>query len=254
MMHSTSVWGILYQCVGIGIIGPLYYLCHLCTSANESYWWPLSRQVPTASAKSVLPAVALGYLLPTIAMYIPYSDPRLTEVAMIFWQASPLYISILLFLFSRIYGSFHPEPNHTPDATKPLPDISPLKFAYAIAFLGGTLFHASFLHAIFTSPNFILTLKQLFIPLLFFKRPTTPFPFDTSLHSFWQYDFLLFYLATLVFCVMSVWDLKRVGRTRVNLAKAVIGIAVGTVGVGPAATFVAVWAWREGVLARVVFD
>ena len=44
------------------------------------------------------------------------------------------------------------------------------------------------------------------------------------------------------------------GRTRVSLVNAVVGIMLGTVGVGPAAMFVAVWAWREGVMARVSFE
>lgn len=251
---STSFWGFLYQCVGIGLVGPLYYLCYLSASADDNYWWPLSRRMPTAYAKSILPAMVLGYLIPTIAMHIPYSDTRLTEVAMIIWQPSPIYINILLALFSRIYERFYPEPKPTPDAANPLPDISSLNLIYAISFLIGTLAHASFLHALFSSPNLLLTLKQLFLPLLFFKTPPSPLPFDTSMHSFWQYDFLLFFAATLIFCVVAVWDLKRVGRTRVSLVNAVVGIMLGTVGVGPAAMFVAVWAWREGVMARVSFE
>ena len=187
-------------------------------------------------------------------MYIPYSNPRLTELAILIWQPFPIYINFLLVLFARIHRAFYPEPNRTPDADKPFPDSSSLNTIYTVSFLLGTLSHASFLHSILSSPHPLQTLTDLFVPLLFLTPPSPTPSFDRAMHSFWQYDFLVFFSATLLFCVVAMWDLKRVGRTRVSLFKAMGAIVLGTLVVGPAATFVGVWAWREGVMARVVFE
>lgn len=80
---STAIWGLFCQTIGFALVGPLYYAAYIWASADENYWWPLSRQVPTPYAKTILPALLLGYLLPTLLMLLPYSAPSVLQARIV---------------------------------------------------------------------------------------------------------------------------------------------------------------------------
>jgi hypothetical protein len=52
---------------------------------------------------------------------------------------------------------------------------------------------------------------------------------------------------------MAVWDLKRVGRTTVNVRRVTALIALGHAIIGPGAAMSAVRWWRECALAKTSF-
>jgi hypothetical protein len=78
-------------------------------------------------------------------------------------------------------------------------------------------------------------------------------PLGEGLRSIFLADFWGFHTATYVWLCMAVWDIKRVGRTVTDVAKASILIAAGNLVVGPGATMSAVWYWRENALAKQIF-
>ncbi|KAK2785003.1 hypothetical protein FQN53_008054 [Emmonsiellopsis sp. PD_33] len=243
LLAITSCWA-LYQGLSIALLGPLYYAAYIFASRNENYWWPLSRRVPICSAKALLPSLVLGYLIPTLLLFIPYSNPRTGAIIVLFWQFSPIYVNILLFIFSEINATLSPDDDHkTPTAAKPLPDIPHLKRVYMFSFILATATH------IFTLLRPI-SLAAIFIP---YAGHSQHLSFAEGIRSIWIVDFWVYFVATLVWAVVAVWDMKRVGRAGTDLGKAVVVIVLGAVVVGPAATTVGVWWWREGVMARVVF-
>ncbi|KAK2808447.1 hypothetical protein FQN50_004655 [Emmonsiellopsis sp. PD_5] len=243
LLTFTSFWA-LYQVLGIATVGPLYYTAYIFASRHETYWWPLSRQVPTSSAKALLPSLVLGYLIPTLLLFTPYSNPRTGATMVLFWQFSPIYVNILLSIFSRINATLSPNDDHkTPTAANPLTDIPHLKRVYMFSVIVSTATH------IFTVVRPI-SLAAIFIP---YTGPSQHVSFAEGIRSMWIVDFWVYFLATLVWAVVAVWDMKRVGMAGTNLAKAVAVIVLGAVVVGPAATTVGVWWWREGVMGRVMF-
>src|SRR3954451_17944183 len=75
-------------------------------SSRKEYWSPAARHIPVAYAKALLPALVLGYLIPTIAVYIPFSDPNmyLTQGLVALWQPTPFFVNLLLFVFTSFSG------------------------------------------------------------------------------------------------------------------------------------------------------
>ncbi|PGH17463.1 hypothetical protein AJ79_01063 [Helicocarpus griseus UAMH5409] len=251
LLTFTSFWA-LYQALGIAVVGPLYYAAYLFSSSDIIYWCPVTREVPARYAKTLLPALLIGYLLPTILLFIPYTHPHLADLMILNWQPSPLYVNILLTLFSRVYGTLYPDdPNDVPQAAKPPPDLPSLNSLYIISFLISVGIHISTIFTALTTSTPALSLSAIFLPGI--DTLTAQPSLTEGIRVLWLADFWVFWAATMVWCVVAVWDMNRVGRSRVDLGKAIAAILLGTVAVGPAATVVGVWYWREGKMARVLF-
>ena len=71
-----------------------------------------------------------------------------------------------------------------------------------------------------------------------------------GLHLIFLWDFWIIFFASLVWTYLSIWDLKRVGKTDVSLLQGLALLLGGTIVVGPAATVAGVWYWRELCLVR----
>ncbi|OAT13499.1 hypothetical protein BDBG_17831 [Blastomyces gilchristii SLH14081] len=253
LLTFTSFWAILYQVFGIAIIGPLYYIAYILTSSNTNYWWPVSRQVPTSYAKALLPALLLGYLLPTLLFsYHGYSGRRLAEVMSLIWKPAPIYVNIILSLLSTVYAKGYPDSPRTPPADKPMPDLPFLNRVYLLVFNVAALTHFFTLSAALAPSYPGISIVDIFIPLAIgsLELPSVP---ETRTRTLWLVDFGVFWIATTVWCVLAVWDMNRVGRARVNIGVAVGAIMMGTVAVGPGATAATVWYWREEKMAKVLF-
>ncbi|PGH28923.1 hypothetical protein GX50_08329 [[Emmonsia] crescens] len=250
LLTFTSFWAI-YQVLGNALVGPLYYAAYLLTSSNTNYWWPLSRQVPTSYAKTLLPALLLGYLLPTLLLFWEYSNPRLAQVMTLVWQPAPIYVNILLTLFSMLYAKIYPDSHRTPSADQSMPDISSLKVVYLSSFSVAAIIHILTISAALCSRHPGLSLADIFVP--YTSGGLQLISVSEGIRSLWLADFWVFWTATIVWCILAVWDMNRVGRARVRLGVAVAAIVLGTLAVGPGATAVLVWYWREEKMAMVSF-
>lgn len=227
---------------------PLYYAVYSFVSESETYWWPLTRQVPIRYADSMIWAVLIGYALPTVVLFVPWDDPFTLQNVESFWQISPMLVP---FLCTTI-AFFHPS-QRTTAAQQPrqmneaFVDLNPLKRLYLIIGILGLLFHVYCVIKVIYDPE--LALSSVFWPDFATQEKTL----GEGVRFMFLIDLWALEIATYVWSCQAVWDLKRVGRTSANIPKAAALIAVGTVFLGPGATLSAVWYWRETKLAQMSF-
>ncbi|KAH8703854.1 FAD-binding domain-containing protein [Talaromyces proteolyticus] len=242
-----TIWLTLVQWAGIGIYMPIYYAIYTLISEPETYWWPLNREVRPEFATSLTWAVNIGYTLPTVLMFIPWGDPDVLQNFEALWQVSPMLVPTFCIILGYYYKKTHSIPKTARTAKQTFPDLPHLKKLYIVTGVLGLLLHVYSVAKIVLSPN--LTLASVFWPD--FRGQAKPL--GEGLRALFLTDFWGFYIATYGWLCMAVWDLKRVGRTTVNVWKASALIALGNFIIGPGATMSAVWYWRESALAKTSF-
>lgn len=245
-LSSTSIWALFYQSVGGAVVIPFYYLSYLRESAQKDYWSPESRHVQTGYAKALLPSLIIGYLLPTILMYLPFSDPdlSLTQILVALWQPSPLFVNLFLLTVSTALGN---EPASSEKATfQPPNDIKYLNSLYIISFTVAAMAHFSTVFTCLSSahPEISLTRTLVRVPLR--ERMAMP----EALHFIFQVDFWIIFTVSLTAAYISLWDLKRMGKTDLSLINAATSMLVAVICVGPGATIAGVWYMREQMMIQ----
>jgi hypothetical protein len=215
-------------------------------SAQKDYWSPASRQVTTSYAKALLPSLVIGYLLPTILMYLPFSDPGLsvTQGLVALWQFTPLIVNLLLLIISTAYGK---EPAASKKAaSQPLDDMKYLNRLYLTCFTVSAIVHVGIISVCLSSthPQVSLTHALVRVPV------SNRMSMAGGLHYIFQVDFWIIFTAAVTGAYLTLWDLKRIGKTDLSLSSAAAGMAMAVICVGPASTVAGVWYIREHVLAQ----
>lgn len=229
---------------------PLYYAVYTWISDAEHYWWPLQRAVPIHQAKGLLSSSVIGYVLPTIFMFIPWKHDRTAQYWETFWQPSPLFVPILTNVFGAVYlwqNPAKPADKLTPLAKDEPADVKYLKQVYLFMGVMGLLLHWFVAVSIFNDNQ--LSLAGVFIPDI----TSSPMPLYQAFHNIFLFDYWGFFAASYVWCVGAVWDLNRVGRTSVNTVNSALIIAAANLVLGPGAAVCAVWYWREERMAIRLF-
>ncbi|KZL86200.1 fad binding domain-containing protein [Colletotrichum incanum] len=231
------------QLVGIGKVAPLYYLITLWTSSEPIYARTTGRPIPSLVAKALLPALCIGYVLPTALMFIQYSDSIVQQRAIALWQASTLYVPILTWTFYNIA--------HYAVSTKSLEwelfenkDLPYLQAGYAFTFFTCAITHIPTLVYAYNSPT--VSLYQT----LFGRMTFAPLDFGDDVVRFWKWDMFLYLMAVVFWCFYSIKELRRLGYVSFQefVIAGVTSLAAQII-VGPAATYAGLWYWREGVIA-----
>lgn len=251
LLAIPSLWAVLYQLRGIGMIAPLYFAASTWVSSDRPYFTASSRALPESTAKAILPALVLGFVVPTVLLFFPLADALgMRQVFIALWQASPVYVVLLTRLFSRMIefvSSGNPAKTDTPDR-KWHRDIPYLQALYAATGCISVSFHLLFLRSwISEGAEFI---AKAFIPFDSFAQVAT---LADGVAVFFQNDFLLVLAASLLWTLASIWDLYRLGISNVSLLVALPALVLGTLSIGPGATIAAVWYWREEVMSRTYF-
>ncbi|UPK90661.1 hypothetical protein LCI18_001596 [Fusarium solani-melongenae] len=246
-MALINIWLTLVQSAGIGIYMPIYYAVYTFVSEPETYWWPLNREVPIENAVNLIWSVAIGYALPTLLMFQSWENPLVVQNFEALWQPSPMLVTVICSLLAAVYMRRGEVPHGPRKAHHVAPDVAHLQALYLVTGVIGLLFHVYCLSKIFLSAS--LTLESVFWPD-FTRQPK---PFGEGLRAIFLADFWGFEIASYGWLCMAVWDLKRVGRTTVGVAKSSAWIALGYLLVGPGATMSAVWYWRESLMAKTLF-
>ncbi|KFY40946.1 hypothetical protein V495_05159 [Pseudogymnoascus sp. VKM F-4514 (FW-929)] len=247
-VSMVTIWCTLSQFTGMGIYMPLYYAVHSFVSESESYWWPLTREVPIQYADSMIWAVMIGYTLPTIILFIRWEDPFTLQNIEALWQLSPMLVPLLCTLFAYFHPSRRTRVAQKPQKANELfPDLEPLKRLYVVTGILGLLFHVYCVFTAYFDPE--LSISAVFWPDFITQEKTL----GEGVKFMFLIDVWALEIATYVWSCQAVWDLKRVGRSNANILKAAALIAVSTVILGPGATLCAVWYWRETRLAKTSF-
>lgn len=240
LITFTSLWPLLYQTVGGAIIIPLFYICYTWTAARPDYW-AKGRELPLARARTLLPAAILGYLVPTLATWLPLDDlfDHQTRQAMVaFWQVTPLVVNLLWLLFSSLAS----QTQSTTKPRSPSADIRALSPIYLISLLVAQASHAAMLFLCATSPSSDPSVSFSFI---FGLRPPVDPLMHEAIHFIFKVDYWIISAATVLWCVQAEWELIGLRRIDLTYWTAALGTLVGAVVLGPGTVLSTVWWWRE---------
>ncbi|KAJ4244000.1 hypothetical protein NW762_014613 [Fusarium torreyae] len=246
-LYLINVWLTLVQSAGIGIYMPIYYAVYTYVSDPETYWWPLNREVPIENAVNLKWGVFVGYALPTLLMYQPWSSPSTVQIFESLWQPSPMFVTLICSFLATIYVARGKAPSGPRKAQHVAPDLAHLKSLYVTTGVFGFVWHTYCIIKILLSPK--LSLASTFL----IDFSPGPKPFGDGLRAIFLADFWGFEIASYVWLCMAVWDLRRVGRTNADTGKSAALIALGYILAGPGATMSAVWYWREDCMAKTTF-
>ncbi|KAK1657895.1 hypothetical protein BDP55DRAFT_638305 [Colletotrichum godetiae] len=250
LLAFPSFWFILFQSTGVGFFMPLYYAVYTSISDVEPYWWPLRKAVPVEYAKALLPATLLGYFLPTVLMFLPWSEAETAQYWETFWQPYPCYVpllTMLLGMINRWQRSLSAKEKRLPRVKDEPTDSASLKQLYFVTGILGVFLHWSVLLTILSDAA--LSFAGVFSP----TYSVNPMPLDQAFLNIFVVDFWGFFIASYVWCIGAVWDLRRVGRADVNVVNASLIILLAHLGLGPGAAMSAVWYWKEERMAICLF-
>ncbi|KAM6521758.1 hypothetical protein FALCPG4_011464 [Fusarium falciforme] len=206
--------------------------------------------VPIQYAKVLLSASLIGYFLPTVLMFIPWSDSEAAQIWRTFWQPSPVYVPLLTMVFGALYRWYRPlsaKEKRSPCAKDEPADLALLNQLYIVIGVLGVLVHWYVLLSLVNHDT--LSFTRVSLP----NYSMSPMPLDQAFLDIFSVGFRGFFSASYVWCVCTTWDLRRVGRAEVDLAKASLVILVAHLALGPGAAMSAVWYWREDKMAVCFF-
>jgi hypothetical protein len=186
----------------------------------------------------------VGYLLPTITVFLPFIDSSIRANIAASWYLWPVYIGSTTLLLSHIYrrsdisGTSKIEQENSEALVY-------LRRAYLATCAIASIAHLSTIYMCLRSPT--VSLGQVFIPHL---GITTDSIQEFNFNQF-RLDMLTFIIASLAWLVFSVGDIIRIGISTVSWFKATMLICLGSVIIGPGGTAAAVWYWREVVTSEI---
>jgi hypothetical protein len=225
---------------GIATIAPIYYFLHYVLLPPSKYHAADNRIVCISYAKTLIPAVALAFLLPTFCMYYPGITLHARQGWNFTWQLFPLWLSSLHRIFARcVTDTTETDKLHNVTADMPY-----LRAAYGFT---GLVSAITYLSVCKLSP---VSLRSLFYSGL--RDPSAAAAsFVEGIGRFLKYDYVFCFASAAVFILLSFWDLKRDERLQASWFK--ILNVMGLVGMicGSGAAMAVMWAWREEVLATL---
>lgn len=245
------------QVQGIGRIAPLYGILNALQSRED----PGGRSVRPAVARALLPALILGYVMPTVMMFAPTSNTANWQDWMALWQAAPVLFSLFTFIFSfalgqwqKLVGPVEKKGDKEAEERRMFEryedkDVPILKSVYTYAFWTQATVHICVFAYTFFHPH-------LSFSTLFWNLPN-PMEMEWTITDvsilakvFFQYDMVTALAAIVMFNVYTLFNLRRQGMiTTFTALKAVMAVLLGQLLVGPGATWSGLWYWREGIIS-----
>ncbi|KAK9416112.1 hypothetical protein SUNI508_09885 [Seiridium unicorne] len=244
IISYTAVWALFYQTVGGAAIIPLYHIAYSITSKKDSYL-ASGRELRPGYAESLLPAILVGYLVPTIALYIPWGDLNITQNLTALWQPAPVFPNVLLLVLVHLLSS-----SSSSRSTSGTSDVKHLKRIYLAIGVVSTITHLATLYVCLTSSNPQLSLSYVFLP----NKATWKLSTALGLHYIFQWDFWIIFTSSLVWCWIVVTDTLRSmqGGSRIwQKFVSAINLVLVSLVAGPGTTLALVWNWREDKLVKL---
>lgn len=197
--------------------------------------------VPLPQAKALIPALLIGYVVPTTLMYLPFLGIETQQFMVALWQPAPLFVNGLWAVGSWISaGTERPEQNKKNSEKY-------VKAVYLLSGVVSAIVHLGVMWTCLTSDNPAVNLGEVLVPV---ERST--WGMATSLLFVFQVDFWVIMAAGLVAAWVVVWDVHHLGLADVGTGKIVAVTIVVAVVLGPGAAISGVWYWREGKLRQAV--
>jgi len=219
---------------------PVYFYLHYLATPPRNYAATDSRLTNTAYARTLLPALAISYFIPSAAMLF-YPDLFTRQYANTVWQFFPIMLSIT----HRALSYTVKDTTRHDRINNPTADITSLRITYLVTGLAS----ASVYLYLWTSSPY--SLREIFFSALSNPGQTVKV-IAPGAAKFLRYDQIATLGAGLYWTGLQVWDLKRARKTRMGWFTFLGGMTVTTVLLGPGAAMAGFWYWREEVLGRRV--
>lgn len=244
LISVPLIYGIAFQFLGIGVVGPIWFCLHYIQSPVHNFAARDWRMINVAASKTALIAILIGLTIPTLSMYLhPDYDQRLA--INVIWQAFPITTLTLHYLLRQ----FTVENTMKNDILwNPESDLPFVRFSIRFAAITSAL---CFNWVRWRSAGQFLS---IFVPQWStIDAALSSNPMDMNLVNgmslFLQIDELAFFTAALFWSALLVHDLKREEMTKISWLKALSVGIIGTYLVGPGALVASMWLWREELLA-----
>ena len=267
----TSLFLGAMQLLGAWTVTPLYALLH----AFMSFGLPTGRCIPLEVSKALLPALVIGFMIPTIMMFVPNIDSESRQAWIGIWQLSPVLAVLLTRILARCLrkperggissSSSSPEKPQEDDSDDKIQlyqyqglDMPGLANAYSLAALAQATVHIAILAYIYRYHHHHHDPQEVSIFDTFFNVPSL-FERDWHLSDgrtyfsvFFKWDLLVATSAWASSQLFAVWELRACGYVTTRKALAAgLAVAAGHVLAGPGATWAGLWYWRERVFSRL---
>lgn len=230
----------LIQFIGLEVVMPLYFALYTLVSDSEPYWWPLSRFVPLRYARSVLTACVVGEAVRIGLLHNHSTTSDSAHTLDIMQQFSFLLIPLLIQALGAFYGRRQElNPSETLDL-----ELHSLRNTYLVLGMTGALCYWYTLIRIFRDSDVLSMLHDCTLPSLSGIQ-SVQLPLQTG--------FCIYLLASYLWSVQAIWDLRRVGRANPSILESAFGILVGNIVFGPGASLAGVWYFREHAMSRTSF-
>ncbi|RYP49832.1 hypothetical protein DL768_004524 [Monosporascus sp. mg162] len=248
-----SLFSVGMQVQGIGRMAPLYAILNSFLT-HES---PTGRFVFPEVVRSLIPAITLGYVIPTVMVFAPTPNVRAWQNWVAIWQFAPVLFNV----FARIFsiglqkwkrGCQSPTKSEERGLDRyETHDVPLLKSVYTYAFAIQAMAHITSLAYAWHHPSLSIRNTFFSLPNLLRADWSLPSP-EAKLAVFFKYDMLFAVISFVGSNLYSIWDLRRLGYIKTKEAvKAALSVVAGQFLVGSGATWAGLWYWREGKIASL---
>lgn len=213
---------------------PIYYSFHTWICAGDQFNSP-SRTVRPSEANAMLPALFLGYIVPTVAMFLPWNNWAITQAGIILWQGAPFWPNLLVRIFTI---------GQSKEGGEKKSGVRALNRVYLLA--GAFCFssHIYFLYGCVTSTDPRISVASVLLPgtTLRYRNLT-----EGLVHIF-QWDLWGCFLSTLLWAWIQVTRAQTATGSDATVARVLItgaAIVLLSILVGPGTAVAAMWFWID---------
>ncbi|KIP02313.1 hypothetical protein PHLGIDRAFT_122568 [Phlebiopsis gigantea 11061_1 CR5-6] len=210
-----TFFGILAQLITAGVVLPFYFAIHILLVPL----FPIGRRgIPHPEARALLPAVIMGFLVPSAMLFLFPASPRIPldvkQIIAALWQPFPIYLAVIHNLLSKTFhnsASIDTSPTRIDDSE--IEAFPELTRAYLFSGVLCTLSHWTILlPSVFASdPSW--SFVQIFVPYPLHAAigagPAHVAPYRLSIRLLFQNDCLMTTIAAMIFFGWSHSQMSR---------------------------------------------
>ncbi|KAH7207801.1 uncharacterized protein BKA55DRAFT_586548 [Fusarium redolens] len=231
-----SLFTLLGQVRGIGILSPLYYILHYVSSPIENFKATDMRLTRMNHTLGILPVMILTYYIPFYAMMF-WPTPLGRQSWLFVWKMFPIWIAITTFILSNAFSDtmMHDRIN------APKRDLPVIRFTI------GTLVGLSACVWIWAWSTAPYGGAAIFFPSIL---PLATSDLTAFMREFLKFDEAFLFTATFIWLGCLFWDMKHAGMLQTNWLKISTYATCTVVMFGPGAAAGLGWLWREDIITN----
>ncbi|KAH6994738.1 hypothetical protein EDB82DRAFT_557036 [Fusarium venenatum] len=201
-------------------------------------------------ARALAPSMIFIYIIPTILMYPPCPNPKYNQIAVAFWQPTPISIDLGVYVLDlTVFRGSSSSLSKTNTATTGLASTKHITNLYKVTFVVSAMAHLTTIYILFTTTgNLQLTFDHVLVPKLDLE---TIQDFSTGMHRIFQWDYWLIFVSAIIWSWLGVYDISKMQKADSVLTKC-LGIVAAAIIVDPGATLAYFGIWRENELSAII--